>query len=363
MGKPSLFDSIGSGFKKGVDSVTSFFTPKPQEQPAQDPISLSTEAKGGPELHVAMARLYEQNGRMPEAVKAYQQALKMAPKDPKVLAAYAGFKARSGDLDEAIKLYQRAAKLVPEDPGVANDLGLCLARRQRHAEAVALLRRAVQLQPANPLYRNNLATVLVQMGEPDEALKHLRAAQSEAVAQYNVGYLLNKQGQSVAAAQHFAFALQRDPSLEAARYWLDRISAQPAGASASMPWPAVPSGSWSGQSASGPMAGVVPPAATQNGPPLAGPPLAGPPAAALPLAMPLDPAPLPPPLPNVDNSAIAPSPPPDSFYPDPRPGTPAVGRRGNYDSQIRRQGLVEITDDPAPPKTKRLPPGRLPNPE
>ena len=52
-----------------------------------------------------------------------------------------------------------------------------------------------------------------------------------------------------------------------------------------------------------------------------------------------------------------------SFRPDPRAPMPSADRRGDYDFQIRRQGLVEIVDEPGQPKTKRLPPARLPEPE
>lgn len=337
--QPSFFESMGASFKKGVDSVTSALAPKPRELPAQDPISLSTESKGGPELYVAMGKLYEQSGRKEEAVKAYEQALKLGARDAKTLSAVAQFKARIGELDESIRLYEQAAKLAPDDPSIASDLGLCFARQRRFPEAMASLDRAIKLQPTSVLYRNNIAAVLVEMGQPDEALRHLRTVHPEAAAEYNLGYLLNKKGQRVAAAQHFALALQKDPSLRAAKYWLDRIGTQTADSQPpSTSWPAAQASRWPPQQ---PVAGPGPAA-----PALAGP--AGP--TSLPMAA--ERAPLPPPLPNTSSAPAAP-------YP---PETPAVGRVPSYPSEIRRQGFVEIVDDPTRAKTRRLPPARLPEP-
>jgi tetratricopeptide (TPR) repeat protein len=326
---PSFFDSLGASFKRGADNVASFFKPKPKKvETPEDAISLSRPSRGGPDLHIAMAKLYEETNRKPEAIAEYDTALKMAPQDPKVLAACAQFKAREGAYDEAIKLFQRALRLTPNDPALLNDLALCHARRGQYPQAVSHLERAVQLQPASPLYRNNLAAVLVEMGQPDEALRHLRAVHPAAVAHYNLGYLLNKRGQSVAAAQQFAYALQRDPSLGAARYWLNRIGAQGGEGIASQESP----GAVAGQTM------------------LSQPPLTNPPpqvTALPPVNASNDAAPLPPTLATG----------PGQGYADPQmqPQTPLIGQSPTYPPEIRRQGfVVEVVDDPKP-RAKRRP--------
>jgi tetratricopeptide (TPR) repeat protein len=79
------------------------------------------------------------------------------------------------------------------------------------------------LEPKNPLYCNNMATVLVDQGRIREALGHLRDAHGEAAAYYNLGYLLNKKGQTQTAMQYFALAVKADPSMEAARRWLEYL--------------------------------------------------------------------------------------------------------------------------------------------
>ena len=46
-----------------------------------------------------------------------------------------------------------------------------------------------------------------------------KAANGPAVANYNLAALLHRQGNDEAAAQHFAAAVQADPSFTAARVW------------------------------------------------------------------------------------------------------------------------------------------------
>lgn len=224
----SWTESVGSGFKKGFNSVTGVFKPsKTPVTPSDDPISLNTKSHASPQTRIAMAKLFEDAGRYPEATEQYRLALADSPKDIRILMGFARIKARTGDLVEATKLLEQAASISPGDSAVLNNLGMCLAQRKMHKEALGALQQAVQLQPGNPLYRNNLATLMIEMGQNDAALAQLRAVNSEAVARYNLGYLLKKKGQSAEAAQQFAQAWKLDPSLTQARYWAEQLGAAP----------------------------------------------------------------------------------------------------------------------------------------
>lgn len=222
----------GSGLMDGVSKFFKGLAPSPPPPtPPNDGVSLSTPAKPSPDLYLAMARMYAQSGKLDLAEKQYKLGLKLAPKHLGLQLGYARLKDQQGQLDQAIGLYQQVAKQYPQEAAVHNDLGLCYARRGMLREAIASLERAIQLQPGKRLYRNNIATVLVEMGHVDAALEHLRAAHTEAVACYNLGYLLEKKGQPALAATFFAKALEKDPSLTAAQVWLERLQG---------PWPTSP---------------------------------------------------------------------------------------------------------------------------
>ena len=63
-------------------------------------------------------------------------------------------------------------------------------------KSTAALDEAVRIQPAVVLYRNNIAMVLVDLGQIEAAYSHLAAVHPEAVAHYNLGYLLLKKGKT-----------------------------------------------------------------------------------------------------------------------------------------------------------------------
>jgi len=222
----SWTDSVTAPFKQGFDKLGRALKPTPAaaaHTPEDEAVSLKSKAKVGPELYLAIARVYQQAGKPAEAEQQYRTALKEFPDDLPVLLSYAQLKDNLGQLDEAIEIYQRAAKAHPQQAAIYNNLGLCYARQNRLDEAVAAMSRAIQFDGKNPLYRNNIATVLVDQGNSREAFANLRAVHSPGAAYYNMGYLLQKKGQTQAALQHFTLALRADPSLAAARSWTEYL--------------------------------------------------------------------------------------------------------------------------------------------
>jgi tetratricopeptide (TPR) repeat protein len=223
----SWMDSMTSGIKKGFSKVGSALNPssKPTATPApeDDAVSLKVRGKPGPALYVAVARRYEQLGQSAESEQQYLLALKEKADYLPALLGYAQLKEHLGQPDDAIRLYQRAVKAYPREASVHNNLGLYYARLGRRDEAIIVMSRAVELAPKNPLYRNNMATMLVDQGRLREAFAHLEAAHGEAAAYYNLGYLLNKKGQTQAAMQHFSLALKADPSMVPAQRWLEYL--------------------------------------------------------------------------------------------------------------------------------------------
>jgi Flp pilus assembly protein TadD len=220
--KTSIIGSIKQGFSK----VGDFFVPKSnnkQQTPADDAISLKSQSKPGPELYAAIARLYEESGKNAEAEQYYQMALKEKADDITALLGYAHFQENQGRINEAVALYQKAVQTHPKEAGAYNNLGLCYARRNKLNEAAAALGQAAQLDPRNPLYRNNLASVLVEQNRLPEAFANLREAHGDAAANYNLGYLLNKKGNTEAAEHYFAQALRVDPTMAPAQKWLNYL--------------------------------------------------------------------------------------------------------------------------------------------
>jgi len=188
-----------------------------------DPTSLSTEAKPSPRLYVAMAKLHEKSNQLDKAEEQYRRALQMDARYLDALLGLGRLKDRKGHFKEALDTYQRAVKYHPQNAAAWNHLGLCLARQGRLSEAADALQRAVNLEPRQELYRTNLAVIFVEAGHTEDALRHLQAVHDEAQAYYNLGYLLQKKGDTAAAARYFNLALQRKPDFEEARQWLESL--------------------------------------------------------------------------------------------------------------------------------------------
>ena len=72
-------------------------------------------------------------------------------------------------LDEAIKEYQEALRLKPEDAQAHNNLGNALAEQGKLDEAIGHYREALRLNADNPEAHFNLGLALLRQGKREEA--------------------------------------------------------------------------------------------------------------------------------------------------------------------------------------------------
>ena len=182
-----------------------------------DPISLDF-ASGPPtaELFLSMAQLSDRGGNLDHARSMYRQAISLQPNNLDALLGLARLEDRQGRLEEALKIYQQAATAHPQNAKALNDLGLCYARSGQLPASIQLLDQAVRLQPGKALYRNNIAKVLTEVDRVDEAVAHLSAVHPPAIAQYNMGILLEQRGRTVEAIHFLTAASHIDPQLKPA---------------------------------------------------------------------------------------------------------------------------------------------------
>jgi len=222
-GPSSATQSMAASVMKGFDKLTGAIAPKPTVKKAVYPISLQTKSNPGPELYVRVARLAEQTGKPAEAAKNYRKALEIRPNYLGALLGYARLKDRTGDVPGAGRLYRQAAKTHPKEAAVFNNLGLFQVRHRMFDVAANSLTQAIRLQPRNVKYRNNLATLLVEQAKYKEAFMHLQVVHGEAVAYYNLGFLLEKKGELQPAVLHYAVAARKNPALVEAGQALARL--------------------------------------------------------------------------------------------------------------------------------------------
>jgi len=217
---------VVSAWNKSTAAIAAAFTAKPRVE-TDDPTSLASKpGKVGPDVYVARGRLYENQNKPAEAIAQYQQALSIAPNNLEATVSLARLYDRRGDSAKAVEIYHKALKAHPKSALVHNDLGLCHARQKQFQRATESLNKAIALQPGNPKYRNNMATVMVELGRTDEAYKQLAAVNSEAVAHFNLAYLLDQKGQSGPAVQQLQLAIAKDATLAPAQEMLAQLTGQ-----------------------------------------------------------------------------------------------------------------------------------------
>ncbi|GGP27212.1 DUF6445 family protein [Silvimonas amylolytica] len=113
-------------------------------------------------------------GRLPEALAAYQRALERNPQQADALHYQGLALIGIGQGAVGMSLLQRSLALEPENASFHFNLSQHL-RRHDPAAAFAHLQRAVALQPADLQYTLDYAQALVALGKRDEALDALVA--------------------------------------------------------------------------------------------------------------------------------------------------------------------------------------------
>lgn len=104
-----------------------------------------------PEVHMALAVLYERLDIQEEVDSHYRTAIRLAPKDPAVLNNYAGYLCRTGRLEEGVERFLEAARNpLYRTPEMAyTNAGVCLRKANKLDEAAGSFQRALAIRANN----------------------------------------------------------------------------------------------------------------------------------------------------------------------------------------------------------------------
>jgi predicted O-linked N-acetylglucosamine transferase (SPINDLY family) len=129
-----------------------------------------------PEGLVILGEALIRAGRLPEALQRISQAVQQRPRWAEAHGALGLAYEKQGRLDEAEQEYRMALALKADLAEARNNLGHVLALRGRWPQAVTELRQAIVLRPDFPQAHCNLADALRAMGQSDEAIAEFRRA-------------------------------------------------------------------------------------------------------------------------------------------------------------------------------------------
>jgi thioredoxin-like negative regulator of GroEL len=154
----------------------------------------------------------------------YQQALKADPKNKASLLGLARLYARIGDQERADEVFRQYLTHYPKDHAVVHEVAVTHARSKDWAGAVAWCEAALKIDPENREYRKFMGFCQAHGGNWDGAFTTLKQMMPEATARYHLARALDQAGQPEVSKQQLQYALQADPSFEAARDMLAELN-------------------------------------------------------------------------------------------------------------------------------------------
>ncbi len=140
-----------------------------------------------PEYHNNRGIVLRALGRLPEALRSYQQALALRPSYPDAHYNLGNALQDQGNSIQAIDSYRQALRFGTDRADIHYNLGVACQSIDRHTEAVAHYRQVLASQPFHPETLCNLGATLRQMGQLEPALEccqqalRLRPAYPEAL--------------------------------------------------------------------------------------------------------------------------------------------------------------------------------------
>lgn len=168
--------------------------------PLDDPLMLEVHAiRTDPRsLEVRASRL-QREGRLPEAIELYQQALAVDPDLEQAHVNLISLYSRTGRPEEAERHYRHAMRLNPNIADAHYNYAALQFQAGRQAESEATLRRALEINPAHYDARFSLGVLLEEQRRPEDAVRQyelaLRHRPNGVGAHIRLGRLLLQQGE------------------------------------------------------------------------------------------------------------------------------------------------------------------------
>jgi tetratricopeptide (TPR) repeat protein len=170
-----------------------------------------------PAAYVALAQLYQDTSRGPQAVKLLQDAQMKFPASNSIAFELGAVFDKQKNFAEAETAFRRVLAREPDNAGALNYLGYMLADRgERLDESVTYLKKALEKEPDNGSFLDSLGWAYFKAGKLDLAEENLRRAadqlKANSIIQEHYGEVLFKAGRFDDAIAAWNRALAGDGS-------------------------------------------------------------------------------------------------------------------------------------------------------
>jgi type IV pilus assembly protein PilF len=176
-----------------------------------------------PNVHNALALLYERLDQPEKVDGEYREALRLAPRNPDISNNYGVYLCQHGRVDEGVRRLEAVARnpLYRTPETAYTNAGVCLRTAKRIPEAERDLLRALALKPANTEAALQLGEMYLDVGRLADARKRVDAHLDAYPATPEMLWLgvrvMRALGDRL-AAEHYGRQLRRDfPNSDQAR--------------------------------------------------------------------------------------------------------------------------------------------------
>ena len=178
----------------------------------------------GPDVRMTMARSFEKQGQIDQAIKTYLEIVKKDESRADAHHRLAVLHDIKGDCKSSEGFYRAALEKDPENPELHCDLGYSYYLQRRWPEAEASLRQALSLEPDLTRAHINYGLLLARAGRVNEALVEFnQAGCPEVDARTNLAFAFMLQQRWADAQQQYEHALAINPQSKAAQDGLDTL--------------------------------------------------------------------------------------------------------------------------------------------
>lgn len=180
-----------------------------------------------PRAHTGVGFAFFEQGRIGNAIKEYETAIRLKPISPDAYNNLGNLYAYQGRYEEAAPLFRTVFKLKPDHPEAHNNLGMIYTYQGQFNEAIKQFRIALSITPDNPTIHTNLGFSYYKRGEIEKALQQyhisLTLNPNDPDTHNNVGMAYSDQGRLNEAIEEFRIALRYNPYHSEAYYHLGLI--------------------------------------------------------------------------------------------------------------------------------------------
>jgi tetratricopeptide (TPR) repeat protein len=148
-----------------------------QGSQAEQVLLKAVAERPAPELYEAAARLYDKQGKHPEAIALLSKGLAKRPRDEALLYALGAAYERGGEVQKSLEKMRAVLDINPDNANALNFIGYTLADKGiDNSEAERLVARALELKPDQGAFLDSLGWVYFRRGDFGRAVEWLEKA-------------------------------------------------------------------------------------------------------------------------------------------------------------------------------------------